>query len=239
MRLHPRALVSTLALLAASTLLSVAASQGQEPALEDRILAVVDEDPVLRSDVERVITLGLVERREGETDESFRRRVLEGLVEQKLRLHEVNRYGFESVPLDLVDRQLAALEERWGGPEALDARLEEAGTSREALRQLLARQLEIMTYVEELLGARVFVGLEEIDRYYEVELVPALEARGEAPPPVESVREQIREVLRQRELNRQLEEWTESLRLEADVVLHLEPSEPPLPPVVGSRSDSG
>ena len=215
------------------------ALSAQEPVLEDRILAAVDEDPILLSDVQRVLTLGLVEAHDGESDEAFRRRVLNGLIEQKLRLHEVDRYGFERVPLELVERQIEALEARWGGSQGLDARLAETGTSREALRQLIARQLEILTYVEELLGARVFVGLEEIDRYYEEELVPALEARGERPPPVESVREQIREVLRERELDRQLDEWTESLRQEADVVLHLEPSEPPLPPVVGTVSGPG
>ena len=209
-----------------------AALAAQEPALQDRILAVVDEDPILLSDVRRVIDLGLVERRDGESDEALRYRALEGLVEQKLRYHEVTRYGFERVPLDLVDRQLEALEERWGGFDALEARLEDLSMTRAALRQQLARQIEIMTYVEELLGARVFVGLEEIEAYYEQELAPAMEGRGETPPPIASVREQIREVLRQRKLNEELERWTEELRLEADVVLHLEPSEPPLPPVV-------
>ncbi|MDX1631218.1 MAG: hypothetical protein R3234_05120 [Thermoanaerobaculia bacterium] len=205
--------------------------RGTAPELRDRILAVVEEDPILLSDVRRVIALRLVERKPGESPAELRRRVLEGLVEQKLRFHEVTRYGFEQAPVDAVDRQMEELEGRWGGEEALERRLAEVGMDRAALRRMLARQLEVMLYVEELLGARVFVGLEEIRSYYENELVPELEGRGEEPPPLEEIREQIREVLRQRRLNRELEEWTEELRREADVVLHLEPSELPLPPV--------
>lgn len=233
-RIHSVDTISAIRLLAVTlvALLAPSVLGAQDPTLRDRILAVVDDDPILLSDLRRVVDLGLVEPRDGEDDEAFRRRVLEGMVEQRLRYHEVARYGFEQVPLDLVERQVAALEERWGGAEALDARLETLAMSRSALRQLLARQVEIMTYVEELLGARVFVGLEEIETYYEQELVPAMEARGEEPPPVAAVREQIREVLRQRQLNEELEKWTEELRREADVVVHLESSEPPLPAVV-------
>lgn len=208
------------------------ATADSAPRLRDRILAVVDDDPILLSDVRRAIALGLVEPGEGESDRELQRRTLEGLVEQKLRFHEVTRYGFEQAPVEAIDRQMEDLEARWGGEEALDRRLTEAGMDRTALRRLLARQLEVMLYVEELLGARVFVGLEEIRRYYDNELVPELEARGREPAPLDEIREQIREVLRQRELNRELAEWTEDLRREADVVLHLEPSEPPLPPVV-------
>jgi hypothetical protein len=58
------------ALLAALALLGFAgprpaAAQGR---LVDRILAVVDEDPILASEVEQAIGLGLVERRAGEDD---------------------------------------------------------------------------------------------------------------------------------------------------------------------------
>src|SRR5436309_9382155 len=66
-----------------------------KPALRDRVLAVVDEDPILASDVERVVRLGLDAPNPGESDEAFRRRVLNGLIEQRLQFHEIDRYGFE------------------------------------------------------------------------------------------------------------------------------------------------
>lgn len=210
------------------------AAEPDELVLRDRILAVVDEDPILASDVERIIALGLAEPREEETRGAFRRRVLEGLIEQRLRYQEIDRYSFEQVPVEAIDRQLEAMRERLGGAEELAARLERLGMSERDLRQLLARQIEVMSYVEELLGARVFVGYEEIQRYYETVLVPRLEEEGEPVPPIEEVREQIREVLRQERLNEELAAWTEELRREADVIVLFNRPERPLPPVVST-----
>ena len=62
----------------------------QEPAVIDRILAVVDEDPILLSEVEQAIGLGLVERQAEESEEEYRRRVLARLIEQRLRFHEID-----------------------------------------------------------------------------------------------------------------------------------------------------
>jgi hypothetical protein len=93
----------------------------------------------------------------------------------------------------------------------------------------------VLVYVDELLGARVFVGLEEIQRYYEGQLVPQLETAGEPVPPLERVREQIREVLRQQRLNEELVRWTDELRRRADVVDLLDRPERPLPPPVAAQ----
>ena len=216
--------------LAVLVLLS-AVLAAQEPQLVDRVVAVVDEDPILLSEVERVIGLGLHEPVAGESADATRRRVLDGLIEQRLRLHEIGRFGFEDAPLAEVDRQLAALRARFADDAAYRAELARLGLTEAEVRQLLARQLSILAYVEERLGPRVFVGLEEIRRHYDEELVPELARRGAPAPAIEDVREQIRALLRERALDAEIERWTADLRRQADVVdlLELEPRE--LPPV--------
>src|SRR4051794_40462908 len=62
---------------------------------KDKVLAVVDEDPVLASDVDRVVKLGLQPPNPGETADPHRKRVLNSLVEERLRFHEIDRYGLE------------------------------------------------------------------------------------------------------------------------------------------------
>lgn len=216
--------------------LAAAAFSAEAPAprLVDRVVAVVDEDPILLSDIERVIGLRVVEAREGESPEALRRRVLDGLIEQRLRLHEIGRFGFEETPLDEVDRQVEAIAERFPDDAAWRAELARLGVEEADLRQIVARQLSVLAYVEERLGARVFVGVEEIRRYYDDELLPELERRGEPAPPIDQVREQIRAVLRERRLNEEIERWTEELRTGADVVDLLDAPERPLPPEVGA-----
>lgn len=199
--------------------------------LVDRIVAVVDEDPILLSEVEEVIGLGLAERRPGEGDAELRERVIDGLIEQRLRFHEVDRSGFQRVPVTDIEERMAELIASFGDREAFRRRLDELGMTEPEVRQLVARQLAVLTYVEERLGARVFVGLEDIRAYYQETLVPEVRGRGETPPPLDEVREAIRAVLSEERLNQEIARWTEELRREADVLVF--PSPPaPLPPVV-------
>ena len=205
-------------------------SWAQDPV--DRVMAVVDEDPILASDVEQIIGLGLLPPAQGEGEEAYRRRILDLLIDQKLRFHEVDQFGFTQIPVDEVERQLANIRDRFESPAAFNARLEELGLDEQGLRQVLARQIMVLIYVEERLGARVFVGLDEIQSYYDDFFVPELKARVESVPPVAEVREELRQVLRERRLNEEIERWTEELRQEADLVDHFDSRRGELPPLV-------
>lgn len=228
-----------LALLAASPSLAQGPNrdgspEGGAPALQlrDRIVAVVDEDPILASDIDRAITLGLAERREGESERAFRRRVLDSLIVERIRLHEVSRFGIERAPVEAIEAQVEVIRARFSSDEELRTRLAEVGLDLEGLRQLVARQLAVWAYFEEFLGPRIFVDLEEIREYYEGTLVPALEAEGSPVPPIEDVREEIRQLLRERRLNEAIEARTEELRREADVLNFFDSEHESLPPVV-------
>ena len=208
------------------------------PTLVDRVVAVVDEDPILDSDIERVVRLGLLPEIAGETSAGRRRRALDLAIEQKLRLHEVDRFGFEETPLELLDRQMEETRSRFPSEEAFRAELSRLGLDETALRQLLARQLFVLAYVEERLGPRVFVSVDDIGHYYNEELVPELRRNGAGAaeiPALESVRESIRAVLRERRLNEEIDRWTADLRSKADVVDYLDREARPLPPLVEDR----
>ncbi|MFQ5349096.1 MAG: hypothetical protein ACE5EG_01490 [Thermoanaerobaculia bacterium] len=197
--------------------LAVAATAQEEATIVDRILAVVDEDPILQSEVEQLIGLGLVERLAEEGDEEYRRRVLGRLIDQRLRFHEIDRFGFGELPIGEVERQYTGFRERFGSPEAFTERLAELGLDETSLKQLVARQIMVVTYVEERLGPRVFVALDDITAYYDEVLTPEMAATGQPLPPIEEVREAIRDVLKQQRLNEEIGRWTEELRRKADI----------------------
>jgi hypothetical protein len=227
------AVLASLLILPALSAAAQTAPPPQKNVLRDRVLAVVDEDPILASDVDRVLRLGLVKPNEGETDAAFRRRVLNALIEERLRFHEIDRYGFEQVPVEEIETQVARIRENFPDDEAFRQALKDVGLDSKSLRQLVARQLLVLAYVDERLGARVFVSLDEISKYYRNVLTPEMQRRGQTPPPLEEVREEIREVLKQQKLNQELEKWTEELREQADIVVHAESADQkPLPPVV-------
>lgn len=220
-------------LLAVATLMTGPATGQEEPV--DRVLAVVDEETILASDVEQVIALGLIERQEEESDEAFRQRALQELIEQKLRFHEIDRYGFTELPVQRVEEEFTEIRRRYAADGAWQARLAELGLDDQGVKALVARQLLVFTYIEERLGPRVFVSLEDIREYYDTVLVPEMNRRGAAVPPVDEVREQIREVLRQQRLNEELARWTEELRRDADIADYSDVEHEELPPVVDRR----
>lgn len=230
-RRQPLAVLAAILVVLACAAQQASGAETAAPRLVDRVVAVVDEDPILASDVERAVALGLVVRGPGESDDDLRRRALDGLIEQRLRLHEIARFGLEEASIAEVDRQFEELRAGFADEGAWRAELARLGLDEAGVRQLLARQLSILAYVEERLGPRIFVGVEEIRRHYDEELVPTLAAAGEAPPPIEEVRESIRAVLRARRLNEEIDRWTADLRAAADVVDLLDVPARPLPPV--------
>jgi hypothetical protein len=197
----------------------------------DRVLAVVDDDPILASDIERVVGLALDARRAGEDDRGFRRRILDGLIEQRLRFHEVERFGFSEIPADAVDVQVASLRSQFSDAGAFERRLASLGMNLGALRQLLTRQILVLAYVEERVGPRVFVGLEDIRRYYETVLAPEARKSAQEAPPLEDVRERIRGVLREGRLNEEIVRWTAELRERAVIEDHFDRAGGELPPL--------
>ena len=208
----------------------------EEATAVDRILAVVDEDPILDSEVGQVIGLELVERQPEEGDEEFRRRILRRLIDQRLRFHEIDRFGFAELPIDEVERQLSGFRGRFASDEEFARRLAELGLDETTLKQLVARQIMVVTYVEERLGPRVFVALDDITAYYDDVLKAEMAARGEALPPILGVREQIRAVLKQQRLNDEIDRWTEELRQKADIEdysMSGNDTPPPIPPSHG------
>ncbi len=220
--------------------------------LVDRIVAVVDEDPIFLSDIRRVVGLGLVAGMPGDSERELHRRVLDGLIDHRLGCHEVERYDFGTLPAGEIDRQLEEIQSRFpdpatppggpggkspppggpGGKSPFDRHLAELGFSEEGLRQLLERQLRVLVYVEQRLGPRIFVDPEDIRSYYGGELARKAAAEGVELPPLEEIRGEIRALLREIRLNEEIEAWTEELRLAAEILDHLDRSERELPPVV-------
>ncbi|HYG62112.1 MAG TPA: hypothetical protein VEL74_05995 [Thermoanaerobaculia bacterium] len=216
---------------------TTSAPQGQA-VLKDRIIAVVDEDPILLSDLERVIALNLIRPREGEAGAAYRRRVLGQMIEQRLRLHEIDRFGLEQVPVDEIERRVSEVRASFPDEAAFQRTLRQQGLTLPALRQLLTRQLVVMTYVDERLGPRVFIDSEDIRAYYDRTLAPEMQRRGQPVPALEDVREEIRTVLREQRLNDEIRRWTTELREEADIAVYLDTPQGALPPVVKTLDGS-
>lgn len=215
----------------------IAGQEHSEPRLDahrliDRIVAAVDDDPIYLSDVRRAIAFDETLRdAAGPDGVSARRRALDRLIEQRLRLHEVDRSEIPPPTRDQLDEQLEALRARYPSDAAWHNQLDDLALDEDGLRLLVARQLRVLRYIEERLRPRVFIELEEIERYYEEELPGELDVQGVPLPPLEQVRDAIRRLLRERRLDQEIREWTDELRAKAEVVDLLDRRETSLPPI--------
>jgi hypothetical protein len=160
----------------------------------ERIVAVVDERPLLLSDVRALVAVrGLPE---GEA--------LEAAIDERLMHAEAVRIPQAEVPAEEEDRALALLLETH---PALRGAVPEAD-----LRRLLRRQLAILKYVEFRFRPQVRVSDEEVRRAWEEE-----QAGRPAGPALEDEQEAIRGRLERGALDERVEAWVKELRARADV----------------------
>lgn len=202
--------------------LAVAAEAPSE--VVDRIVAAVDGDPILLSDLNRAIAFDpTLRRQEGESAEASLQRALEELVRERIRFHEVNRVGAGRVAAAEIAELAETTRSRFPTEEAFLAALSSQGMTERDLEGMLARRLAIFHYVNDRLRSQVFVDATEIQRYYDTELRSQLEGQGdELPRLTGELRESIRRTVMEVKLNAEEERWLRELEAKADVVLLLE-----------------
>jgi hypothetical protein len=182
--------------------------------LIDRILAVVNGEPITLSDVTAAATLGLVSAPAGDDRNQA---VLNALIDRRLQLFEVNRYVPPEPTEAAIDVRLAEVGSRFESDAAFDAALVETGVTLPQLRARLRDNLRIESYVQQRFGAAFQPGEDEITRYYrshEDEFT-----RGGVLRPYVEVRSEARARVIQERTGSLVRDWTAGLRRRAEVIV--------------------
>jgi hypothetical protein len=206
--------------IAAAVLFAVASG----PAVTlDRIAAVVGDEIVLEGEISRLAAIGFLPRREGEAELAYRDRLLDLRVVELLREKELRLLtGLEPDAAEVEARldEVAARYEAGTG-EPFDRALERARTSRDELRGWVRRGIALESYARERLLPTVRVTEEGMRAYYDGPFRAEAEARGLATlPPFEGVKDEVRELLRERLLNGEVEKWTKGLREKTRILVY-------------------
>lgn len=183
----------------------------------DRIAAVIDQQVLTVSEVDQMAMLRFFPRVAGRSDDDYRRDILDALIAQALRFRDVERFGAADIPKDSIEARLVEIQKRFATPSDLDAALAKAELTPDELRALIKRQLQVEAYIQERFAPLVFVSNEDIAAYYAGPWREQRVARGLAVPPLNDVREEIRALIRSRQLDQQIETWTTQLRARANV----------------------
>ena len=183
----------------------------------DRIAAVLDEQVLTVSEVAQMAEVRFFPRAAGQSDDEYRRAILEALIAQALRLRDVERFGAPEIKADSIEARLQEIRVRFPSPADFEAALVRAELTLEDVRALIKRQLQVEVYIQERFAPLVSVSNEEIDEYYRGPWLAQRQERGLPAVPLSEVREEIRETLLASRLTGDIERWTNRLRLRANV----------------------
>ena len=192
----------------------------------DRIAAVVGDEIVLEGEISRLAVLGFLPRKPGESELAWRDRLLDLRVVELLRERELRLLTcLEPDPLE-IEAKLDELAARYeaGTGEPFDRALERSRTTRDEVRGWIRRGIALENYARERLLPTVRVTEEAMQAYYAGPFREEAAARGLATlPPYADVKDQLRELLRERLLTEEVEKWTNGLRAKTRIVVYRRP----------------
>jgi hypothetical protein len=182
----------------------------------EEVVAVVDRTPILRSDVDLALILGIGSAPPGATEAELRSTLLDARIRLEVQYRDLEASGvLYRLELD-VDETRRRLVESAGGDAELAPRLAEHGLDGADLDELALRIGAANAYAEQRLRPRVSVGIAEIEAAY-LELAAELAARGEEAPPLAAVSDRLHRLVAERKLNDEIERWLERAYREREV----------------------
>jgi len=183
----------------------------------DRIAAVIDQQVLTVSEVNQMAELRFFPHAAGKSDDDYHHDILEAMIAQALRYRYVERFGAQDISKDSIEARLAEIQSRFKTSVEFGAALVRSELTRDELLAMIKRQLQVEAYIRELFAPMIFVANDDIATYYNGTWRQQRTARGLSVPPLNDVREEIRTLIRSRQLDQQVETWTAQLRARANV----------------------
>ena len=200
---------------AAITFLLAVLAAGVASAQEviDRVVARLDTDIILLSDVRELAQYQQFADGKSETDAE----ILDRLIDQYIVKTEAKAALFP-VPTDEdVNRSLQRLKRTFSSPEEFEERKKQSGLSDDDIRKILRSQTYLSNYLDSRFRASIQISDKAIQDFYETRVVPRAKTRGQAPPTLDAAHDFIQEALVQRAINEQADKWLKESRARVHV----------------------
>ena len=176
--------------------------------LLDRIVARVENDIILLSDVRELSRYQQFVDGKAESDKE----ILDRLIDQWIVRNEAKAALFPQPSEEDIDRSLRRLKRSFSSPEAFEERKKQSGLTDEDILRMLKSQLYLSNYLDTRFRPSIQIDEPAIDDYYKTRVVPRAESRGQTPPTIEAAHDFIQEALVQRAINVQADKWLKESR---------------------------
>ncbi len=202
-------------------------SESGQGVMLDRLVAVVNSDAVLESDINEERRFAAFQPpASGTSNEGFsRERAVERLINRDLILEQARLQPQPPITDEEVDQQLAQL--RKDSPKCRAYHCEtdagwakfvaDQGFTMEELRARWRQRMEALRFIEIRFRSGIQISTAEIQDYYDKTLLPEYARQKVRPAKLSDVSDQIREVLLQQQVSNLLGDWLKSLRAQGSV----------------------
>ena len=184
----------------------------------DRIVARVDNDIILLSDVRELANYQNFVDEKTESDSQ----ILDRLIDQWIVRNEAKAALFPQPSDEEVQRSLARLKRLFSSPEEYEERKKQAGLTDEDVMRMQRSQLYLTNYLDSRFRASIQVDEKGIEDFYKARVIPRAAARGQAPPTLDAARGYIQEALVQRAIDEQSNRWLKESRARVRVEILLD-----------------
>ena len=204
-----------------------AAVSSETPVVLDRVIAIVNGEVLLQSDVRQEIRIAVLQPITVPGNQNTDVNAAQRLIRRALILRQMKEQQQidYSVSDEEVKKSLAELRAQIPICRQIGCSTEEGWreflnkndiTEQEA-EDRWRQRLEILKFINIRFGAGIRISRQDIQKYYQESVVPAFEKLKEKPPTLESVSPRVREILVQQQVNSMLRDWLQSLREQGTV----------------------
>ena len=180
----------------------------------DRIVARVENDIILLSDVRALSRYQQFVDGKPEMEAV----ILDRLIDQWIVRTEANISHFPHPSDSDVERSLNRLQKSFASTEEYETKKKQTGLSDSELRRIIASQLYLSNYLDSRFRPGVQIDSKAIEEFYQTAVLPRAKAHGQEPPSLDASRDSIQEALVQHGINEQSDRWLKESRIR----LHIE-----------------
>ncbi|HZU08881.1 MAG TPA: peptidylprolyl isomerase [Pseudacidobacterium sp.] len=202
-------------------------SASASPVVLDRVIAIINGDVLLESDVREEMRLSVLQPISVPANQNTEIRAAQRLITRTLILRQMKEQEAinYSVSDEDVRKSLEELRRQIPGCGPMhcateagwQAFLQKNGLTEQEVDARWKERLEILKFIDQRFGVSIHISRQDIENYYRKNFLPAFAKTKQKPPTLESVAPRIREILLQQQVNSQLRDWLQSLREQGSV----------------------
>ncbi len=200
------------------------APQGKSVVL-DSVVAVINGDVLLESDVEaerRFESLQLLPPDQNTPAHAAERLITRTLILQQMKDQDQSTTDIKEADVDkfiaeLKKEQPGCLPARCESEAGWASYLKGLGMTPAEVRQRWKQQLIILNYLNLRFRSGIRIPADQVQTYYQKNLVPQFAAKHEKAPAVNTLKPRIEEILLQQQVSKQIDAWEATLRQQGSV----------------------